>query len=174
MYIMSKPKKVIIVTVLIVGIGVAYWLISPLFIIKEVHESVEEIITPKASEQMKEQQNVVSPPAKEALVPVVIRSGAFMDADNFHKSSGTAQLIKIGEKYFVRFEDDFRTTNGPDLFVYFGKDGKYVAETKLGALKGNVGSQNYEVPANINPADYNEVWIWCRAFFVAFGKAILQ
>ena len=171
---MRKIKLIIIITLSIVGIGIAYWLVSPLFITKEVHESVEEIMAPKVIEQSGEQQNVVPPPAKEALVPVVVRSGAFMDADDFHKSSGTAQLIKIGEKYFVRFEDDFKTTNGPDLFVHFGKDGKYVAEARLGALKGNVGSQNYEVPADLNPNDYNEVWIWCRAFFVAFGKAVLQ
>ncbi len=171
---MSKFKITIIATILIVGIVIAYWLISPLFITREVHESVEEIMAPKTTKQAEEQKNVVPPVPKETATPTVVRSGAFMDADNFHKTSGTAQLIKIGEKYFVRFENDFKTINGPDLFVYFGKDGKYVAEAKLGALKGNVGSQNYEVPANLNPADYNEVWIWCRAFFVPFGKAVLR
>ena len=168
---MRKIKLIIIITLSIVGIGIAYWLVSPLFITKEVHESVEELM-PK--EEAEEQKNVAPPPVKDALVPIVVRSGSFMDADNFHKSSGTVQLIKIGEKYFVRFEDDFKTTNGPDLFVHFGKDGKYAAEARLGALKGNVGSQNYEVPANLNPDDYNEIWIWCRAFFVPFGKAVLR
>ncbi|MDP2651294.1 MAG: DM13 domain-containing protein, partial [bacterium] len=40
-------------------------------------------------------------------------------------------------------------------------------------LKGNIGSQNYELPPEINLEDYNEVWIWCRAFSVGFAKAVL-
>jgi hypothetical protein len=91
-----------------------------------------------------------------------------------HKAQGAAKLIKADGKYYVRFEDDFEVTNGPDLFVYLGKGGRYDPATQLAALKGNIGSQNYEIPASINAADYDEVWVWCRAFSVAFGKAELR
>ena len=90
-----------------------------------------------------------------------------------HNAEGVAKLIRIGDRYYVRFKDNFRVTNGPDLFVYFGKNGKYVAEAQLGALKGNVGGQNYEVPKEINPEEFNEVWVWCRAFSTPFAKAEL-
>jgi len=141
-----------------VGVGVGYWLISPLFIDKKVSETMEdiEIMTPADSKQ------------------IVVSQGNFKDVDNFHKGEGTVKLIKSGDKYFVRFEDDFRVTNGPDLFVHFGRDGKYSSEARIGALKGNIGGQNYEVPENINPGEYNEVWVWCRAFSVPFSSAVLK
>ena len=71
-------------------------------------------------------------------------------------------------------EDDFEVTNGPDLFVYLGRNGEYVAQTNLGRLKGNIGSQNYEIPSSIDLSQYDEAWVWCRAFAVPFGKAILN
>lgn len=147
-------KKLIFIIV-IVAIGIGYWLISPLFLTKEVNEDVQEIVT---KEDL-------------AIKPEIVRSGKFAGADNFHQATGTANLLKVSEKYYIRFEDNFMVTNGPDLFVHFGKDGKYAAEARVDSLKGNIGSQNYEVPNNINPLDYNEIWIWCRSFAVPFGMA---
>jgi len=148
-------KKLLIVGVVIVGIGVGYWLISPLFITKRVDESMNDIPQPSA-------QTVQT-----------VRQGTFTGLAG-HNGQGTAKLLKTGSQYYVRLEDDFKVTNGPDLFVYFGKDGQYVAQARLGSLKGNEGGQNYEVPAGIDPGDYNEVWIWCRAFSVGFAKAVLH
>ena len=71
-------------------------------------------------------------------------------------------------------EDNFNVANGPDLYVGLGKDGEYKKGTEIARLKGNIGSQNYEVSADINLEDYNEVWIWCRAFSVGFAKASLS
>jgi len=151
-------KKALIIILIIVAVGVGWWVGSPLFLDKEVSESAKDI-------------EKVAP---DNSTPVVVAQGNFVDADSFHKGEGTVKLIKIGDKYFVRFEDDFKTTNGPDLFVYFGKDGKYVSEARIDALKGNIGGQNYEVPENIDPKDYNEIWIWCRAFSVPFSTAKLK
>lgn len=150
--------KVFWVVFVIAGVGIGYWLIVPLFLDKKVSETMDDIKT--------------MAPVNSAQT--TIAQGNFVDADNFHKGEGTVKLIKSGDKYFVRFEDDFKVTNGPDLFVYFGKDGKYSSEARLGALKGNIGGQNYEVPAGINPNDYNEVWVWCRAFSVPFSSAVLK
>ena len=152
---MSKIKIISILTVVVITGSVGYWLISPLFLTKEVNEGVEEIVK------------------KDDLIagPEIIRFGTFVGADNFHQAAGTVNLLKAGEKYYIRFENNFMVTNGPDLFVHFGKNGKYAAEARIDSLKGNIGSQNYEVPNNINPLDYNEVWIWCRSFAVPFGTA---
>ncbi len=155
---LTKIHTAIGLVILVLAGVAAYWLISPLFINREVQEGIEDIAPLQSGEQAPEQ----------------LSSGTFVDADSFHKTSGTAALLKVEGKYYVRFEDDFKTTNGPDLFVYFGKDGKYESSAQLGTLKGNIGSQNYEVPSDINPNEYNEVWIWCRAFSVPFGHAVLQ
>ena len=153
---MKTSFKIIIAALVLVVLGIAYWLISPLFIMKQVSEKAADIV-----------------PSQTSVAPVVVGTGTFSGLQG-HSAQGTAKLIKVCEEYFVRFEDDFSVTNGPDLFVYFGKDGRYQAAAQISALKGNVGGQNYKVPGGINPKDYNEVWVWCRAFSVAFGKAELR
>lgn len=146
-------------------LAIAYWLVSPLFINKEVSEGIEKIVSLA--------DTATDSSEKNSDLPEIISSGSFVGIQG-HNAEGRAVLIKSGEKYFVRFEEDFRVTNGPDLFVHFGKDGEYAATARLDGLKGNVGSQNYEVPSEINPEDFNEVWVWCRAFSVGFAQAILQ
>ena len=44
----------------------------------------------------------------------------------------------------------------------------------LGALKGGVGDQNYELPAEVDLTKYQSVIIWCRRFGVNFGTAPLN
>ena len=138
-------------------LGVGYWLAALLFIDTTVSESAENITDTAENGQY-----------------TIISEGMFVDADGFHKGEGMAKLIKTGEKYFVRFEDNFKVTNGPDLFVYFGKEGRYAKEAQLAALKGNIGAQNYEVPEGVDPTQYSEVWIWCHAFSVPFAHAVLE
>jgi hypothetical protein len=80
----------------------------------------------------------------------------------------------------VRLED-FRTENGPDLLVYLSSASADAEGTEytedfvdLGALKGNIGNQNYLVPDGTKLSKYQSVVIWCRRFKVAFGSAPLQ
>lgn len=156
-------KKIIIIVIVFAALGIAWWLGSPLFLNKKVGEDAREI------------QKMISPAENQKSTELTTVSGGnFVGADDFHKAEGAVNLIKVGDKYFVRFEDDFKVTNGPDLFVYFGKNGSYINEARISALKGNIGGQNYEVPADINSLDYNEIWVWCRAFSVPFGHAVLK
>ena len=113
--------------------------------------------------------------------PRAIAQGHFVDADAVHKGSGRATLYQLpNDRHVIRFED-FRTTNGPALVVYLAKhaspmqaadvlDGGYVS---LGKLKGNVGNQNYEIPADIDVSDYGSVVVWCELFGVLFSPASL-
>lgn len=146
------------------GLGVAYWLITPLFIEERVDESLADIMSEPLAD---------SGPVSQTEVPGILRQGTFVSLAG-HSAEGTATLVKAEGRYYVRFEDGFRVTNGPDLFVYFGKGGVYAPEARLGAPKGNVGGQNYEVPEGVDPLEYDEVWVWCRAFAVPFGKATLN
>jgi hypothetical protein len=43
----------------------------------------------------------------------------------------------------------------------------------VGSLKGNIGDQNYDLPADIDLAKYRAVTIWCKRFAVNFGTAPL-
>lgn len=155
-------KKVVSIIVIVIVIIIGYWLISPFFIDKIVSEDFPQI-----------QSTVAGTSTASSISPVVIAQGSFSGFDKIHQGSGTVKIIKDNESYIVRFEDDFKASNGPDLYVGFGKDGNYIKGSDIAPLKGNVGSQNYTVPASTKLSDYNEVWIWCKAFSVPFAKASL-
>ena len=159
---MKTYKKALLAIGAILGLGIAWYLGSPLFITKRVSEALP-------GEQVQNNTVPVPMPAVEMLA-----EGTFTGFDKLHQASGTARIIRTDGKTYVRFEDDFTVTNGPDLFVYLGTDNKYDVNANLGALKGNEGSQNYEIPPSIDVSKYSEVWVWCRAFSVPFGKAVLQ
>ena len=94
------------------------------------------------------------------------RLGTFSGLSN-HVTSGTAELNSDG----VQLLDDFFFDGAPDPKVALGKDGKYDPATLMGLLTSNSGSSQYALPAGINAADYNEVWIWCEQFNVPLGVA---
>jgi hypothetical protein len=99
----------------------------------------------------------------------------FIDAgDGFHKAEGVAKVVNLADgRTFLRLEN-LKTTNGPDLYVYLsvGKDASDIVN--LGRLKGNIGNQNYEIPAGTDLSKYNTVLIWCKAFSTLFGSAKLS
>jgi hypothetical protein len=45
---------------------------------------------------------------------------------------------------------------------------------ELGKLKGNVGDQNYEIPAATDLAKFTTVSIYCERFNANFGAAPLE
>lgn len=161
---MATAKKIIFAISGVIVLAVIWWLASPLFITKKVNEALPTTVPITNSG--------VSANDLENMDDAELQ-GTFTGFDKLHQASGTARIIQAGGKTYVRFEDDFTVTNGPDLFVHLGKNGKYDANANLGRLKGNEGSQNYEIPENIDISQYSEVWVWCRAFSVPFGKALL-
>jgi hypothetical protein len=114
--------------------------------------------------------------------PVALTTGTFIAGSTpGDKADGKATIYRLEDgKPLLRLEE-FSTTNGPDLFVVLSssanpdqdglKNGAYV---QLDALKGNVGNQNYELPADVDLSQYKSVVIWCRTFNIVFGYATLQ
>ncbi|MFI9340895.1 DM13 domain-containing protein [Streptomyces sp. NPDC052773] len=114
--------------------------------------------------------------------PVTLASGELISHE--HTTSGSVRLVRLPDGSHVVRLEDLATSNGPDLHVWLtdapvkeGRagwnvfdDGEYVS---LGKLKGNKGSQNYTVPADVDPARYSSVSIWCDRFDVSFGAAEL-
>jgi hypothetical protein len=105
----------------------------------------------------------------------VLYAGTFIGVnDGIHNAEGQAKVIKLSDgSNFVRLED-FRSTNGPDLYVYLSTDKSNFDFVNLGRLKGNVGNQNYEIPQGTDLSKYDTVLIWCQAFSVLFGSAELK
>lgn len=111
---------------------------------------------------------------------VVAARGSFVDADSFHRGSGSATIFRQGDERVLRFED-FSVTNGPDLHVILTRDPAPSSRSDvgsdyidLGQLKGNVGDQNYQIPDDVDLSAYRGVVIYCVPFHVVFATAALD
>lgn len=94
-----------------------------------------------------------------------------------HETSGTARVIERPDGTRVLTLTGFRTDPGPDLYLY-ALPGRVPGDdvdggTSLGRLKGNVGDQQYALPAALELDRGATIVIWCRAFSVGFGAATL-
>ncbi len=124
---------------------------------------------------------VVSESDASTAESTLIATGAFSDADRSHKGTGVASLYRSANGSRVLRLTEFEVTNGPDLEVWMvkgsaiqtSKDVKESEWVSLGALKGNIGDQNYDVPAEVDWAEYSNVVIWCEQFGVLFSPAAL-
>jgi len=111
--------------------------------------------------------------------PVVVLQGQFKDADSFHKGSGRAAIYQLPDGSHVLRLEEFSVTNGPDLRVLLAGHpaptssaelGDYL---ELGPLKGNMGNQNYAIPANTDLSQFKSIVIYCKPFHVVFSTATL-
>lgn len=109
-----------------------------------------------------------------------LASGQFHDGA--HETKGTATVFQLADGKKTLRLTDFATSNGPDVHVYLvaagdAKDNDTVTKAgfiDIGSLKGNIGDQNYDLPANTDLAKYRAVTIWCKRFGVNFGTAPLM
>jgi len=100
---------------------------------------------------------------------------------NAHETKGVATIYQLAEGRRVLRLTEFSTSNGPDVRVYIvaatdvqeEDAAKRAGIVDLGALRGNIGDQNYDVPAELDLNKYRAVSIWCRRFSVNFGAAPL-
>ncbi len=160
----------VVLAALGLGAGVAYFQPQKLFINQRVDEAI-----PAAANAPGE----ASQPSATAAPETVLSRVPLQSLE--HQSSGVVVLIKLaGGGHVLRLEN-LATSNGPDLRVYLstapassdwhGYDRDYV---DLGALKGNLGNQNYAVPDGVDLARYRSAVIWCRQFKVGFAVAPLS
>ena len=147
-----RRMRIYLIVGLLLAAPVVYWLASPLFVNVRVNESL-----PTSSNQQVR----------------TIATGAFVNADSFHRTSGKATVVQTSDGERSVELTGFQTTNGPDLFVYLSTGNAAGDIVNLGPLKGNIGDQHYSVPAGVDLSRYNHVLIWCRTFSVLFGSAQL-
>jgi Electron transfer DM13 len=101
----------------------------------------------------------------------LVAQGSFMNSARY-STSGTAKVYEKDGKRILVFED-FKTSAGPDLRIYFAEDkdaSKFVEVSKL----ANTGNFFIELPTSVNPAKQKFVLIWCKQFAVLFGNAELK
>jgi hypothetical protein len=123
---------------------------------------------------------VTEPITSETTSPLVVAQGEFQDADTFHQGSGQAIIYQVADGSRVLRFENFTVTNGPDLHVLLATNPTPGASSELGdyldlgSLKGNVGNQNYEIPADVDLSQYGSIVIYCKPFHVIFSVATFQ
>lgn len=154
---MKNIKRIFILIILFAFLWFLYWTISPFFRNTVVQEDLTTATTNTST----------------TTQPVLLSTGSFIGFDKIHNGTGTVSIYEVNGKKILRFEDGFEVNNGPDLYVGFGKSGTYIKGSEISELKGNIGSQNYELSENIDLKQYDSVWVWCKAFSTPFIKAEL-
>jgi hypothetical protein len=122
---------------------------------------------------------VAAPSGTTTPAPTTLATGMFHT--NAHDTKGTATVLDLGAGHRVLRLTNFATSNGPDVRIYLVaapdvQDNATVTTAgfvELGPMKGNIGDQNYEIPATVDLASYRTVTIWCKRFSVNFGSAPL-
>jgi hypothetical protein len=94
--------------------------------------------------------------------------------DGIHNAEGMAKVIQLDDGRIILRLENFKATNGPDLYVYLAADNTASDFVNLGRLKGNIGNQNYDIPEGTDFSRYDTVLIWCQAFSVLFGSAKIE
>lgn len=119
-------------------------------------------------------------PAFASAAPIALESGNLLAGA--HDTAGTVTVYRLDDGTRVLRLTDFHTSNGPDVHIYLTSAGKVNSNgdvtsgtyLDLGVLKGNIGNQNYEIPRDVNIADFHSVSVWCARFHVNFGAAQLK
>jgi hypothetical protein len=147
-----------------------------------LEDTLKQISTVMPDKEMDEPMPTAMPePTATVLAePVLLTEGDFYGADDFHQGKGDASIYQNPDgSYFLRFEN-FEVTNGPQLHVILGVEpnpfnhdtlGNYL---DLGPLKGNIGDQNYVIPAGTDLEAYGSVVIYCVPFRAIFAIAPIK
>lgn len=143
----TKALYILGVVILVPVLAIAYYGLSPLLRNVTAHDAL-----PALSQDM-------TLPAQ-----VVGTAG--------HPASGTARIVQTEGKAYVRYEN-FKTINGPDIYVYLAKDKDAMDFISLGKVRATEGDINYEIPNGVDLARYRYVLTWCKSFKVLFNYADL-
>ena len=171
---MRRPLLYTLVAVVGLGIGVALTVFEPWRAF--TNTTVEESL-PSAAPAPEKSTGTAS------ATTTVLARGKLISHE--HETSGTVAILRLPDGSRVLRLENLDTSDGPDLRVWLTDapviegtagwtvfdDGKY---TELGALKGNKGSQNYPLPADVDLETLTSVSIWCARFHVSFGAAELS
>ncbi len=172
--------------VAVVLLGIAAYLFQPWRIWTDVVVDEALPTSPVAGAAPAPASAAPSQPASAApsqpapAAPRRVLQGSFVS--QAHPTRGTAAVVQLADGSRVLRLEGLATDDGPDLKVWLTdapatRDGAGAVDAgryvELGPLKGNIGNQNYPIPAGVDLDTLRTVSIWCDRFDVSFGAAAL-
>lgn len=101
---------------------------------------------------------------------ILEQTGIFEDGP-YGSVTGIASLYKNTDGSYDLTLDDFKSSNGPDLYVYFSKEVMPVHFISLGKLTSTNGNQVYHLGETPDVSEYKYVCIHCKKYNHLFGYA---
>jgi hypothetical protein len=134
----------------------------------------EEIVVAQADAEA-EPKRAAGPAAESRPSdPVALARGSFRGEDG-HDGAGTATVVETADGRRLLTFSEFDVSPGPDVDVYLTRDAAEIDDRiELGDLKGNVGDQQYEIPASADIGRYDNVVLYCVSFTVRIAVAPLR
>ena len=143
-------------------------------------EEVSAMATAAMQEAMSEPVAVTQQEMPADMADMTIAAqGEFYEVA--HEGKGTATVYRLEDGTTILRFEEFEVVNGPELHVYLAAVDpvpnnvgvELAGAVDLGLLKGNIGDQNYTLPAGLDISQYRSVVIWCQPFRVPFNAAPL-
>lgn len=161
-----------------VALVLGFFIVRPYYVDERVEEDESDVFAGQevergTTEPTEPAGSVPDPTAtSRPAAPVQVTTGAIQGID--HRATGTANVIRRPDGSVVVELADIDIQNGPDLVLYVvpGEDARGTGGgTDLGDLKGNQGTQYYDVPGGVDVGPGWTVLVWCRAFGTPFANA---
>lgn len=131
----------------------------------------QDALTGESGGDQNDQQNRKADAGSAPAGPVELASGSFAGADG-HSASGEATVVREADGDRTLTFTEFDADPGPGVVVYLSRDEEDVDDVvELGDLKGNVGDQQYEIPADADLSAYDTVILWCVPFTTRIAVA---
>ena len=106
--------------------------------------------------------------------PVALARGSFRGEDG-HDGSGVATVVETPDGRRLLTFSEFEVSPAPDIDVYLTRSTDSVDDrVNLGNIRGNIGDQQYEIPAGTDLERYDNVVLWCVSFTVRIAVAPLR
>lgn len=161
-----KTKYIVLGVCGVALLGLLYYGISPLFnnvvVHDELPEGMEEITTDSGDSD--------APPS---IVRLGENGSEIVDTPT-HPASGEVRVVYGDDGRRILRYENYKTINGPDIYVYLATDENAKDFISLGKVRGTEGNINYEIPKEIDLHKYKYALTWCKAFGVLFNSALLQ
>jgi hypothetical protein len=168
----TAPRSALLTVVSIAAIAV---LVVPTLRDTRVDEAFPEVALTRGGPPHDVLMDALAPDTTATTsrpMPVLLSTGSLHGID--HDARGTASVYRRSDGSLVVALEDIDIEPGPDYRVLAapGRDRRSDAgATELAALKGNQGTQYYEVPTGVDVGPGATVLIWCRAFGVPIANA---
>lgn len=179
---MSRNRWIVAGIALLVAGLAAFAVFRPdkLFVDQRVDETLDDDVAaalhePAPTAPPSTEGGASAPTTTAAPGPVVEARGTFVEQGGHTIDGGDAVVVRQPDGSRLLVLEELNSQNGPDLQLYLSPsaEGNVDGGTRLAPLKGNIGTQTYELPADVDLAARPHVVIWCERFASPFGTASL-